>query len=89
MERVIPMMGVTIISIPVVLFEAIGAVFGVTGTLLAALSAENLFCTFCMYAVSNTALVIAAIRRKAAWLLAMNSAYAAITVVGLVRHWPW
>lgn len=70
------------------LAEWLGAVFGVGGTLLAAVSASMLFFTFCAYAVSNVSLVYASSIRRAHGLLAMNVAYFIITLVGLVNHFP-
>ena len=70
------------------LAEWLGAIFGVGGTLLAAVSASMLFLTFIAYSVSNSALIYASIQRKAHGLFAMNFAYACITIVGLVNHFP-
>lgn len=70
------------------LAEWLGAVFGVAGTLLAAVSASMLFVTFSAYLVSNCSLIYASRVRKAPGLLAMNLAYLTITVVGLVNHFP-
>ena len=71
----------------VAFLEFLGAVAGITGALIMAISPEYSFYAWSMWLVSAISLAAFAQMSDLRWLLTLNIIYTAIDLIGLAKVW--